>query len=106
MRLSWTERARLDLIDIGRFIAEGDPGAAWRWVERLQARARMAARMPGAGRKVPELGREDIREVVERGYRIVYLVTKRDVRVLTVFESHRLLRLGEGELDEKQAGAD
>ncbi len=45
-----------------------------------------------AGRVVPELDRDDIREVIVRGYRIVYLVGDASVEILSVFEGHRLLR--------------
>jgi len=43
---------------------------------------------------VPELRREDVREVIEGNYRIVYRVTKASVEVLTVFEGHHLLPEG------------
>lgn len=42
---------------------------------------------------MPELNREDVREIVERGYRIVYPVFEGEVHIVTVFESHRLLRI-------------
>lgn len=35
-------------------------------------RAQPAAELPSSGRKVPELDRDDLREIVKRGYRIVY----------------------------------
>ena len=92
MTFRWTRRAEQQLFEIGRFIARDKPGAARRWVERLRRRAAEAAQHPLAGRRVPELEREDVREVVVRGYRIVYRVTTTAVEVLTVFESHRLLR--------------
>lgn len=92
-RLRWTERARGDLLEIGRFIARDKPEAARKWTARLRRRARQAAQLPGTGRVVPEFQRDDIREIVERGYRIVYLVLEDEVHVLTVFESHRLLRI-------------
>lgn len=93
MRLAWTERSRRDLAGIERFIARDDPEAARQWVARLRARARRAAAAPQSGRVVPEIGRIDVREVVLKGYRIVYLVDEHAVAVLTVFESHRLLPL-------------
>jgi toxin ParE1/3/4 len=96
MRLRWTLRARQQLADIGRFIARDKPGAARRWVETLRQRAAGAAERPLAGRAVPELDREDIREVIVRGYRIVYRVSEGLVEVLAVFESHRLLRAALG----------
>lgn len=94
-RLRWTDRSRRDLLEIGRFIARDKPIAARRWVARLRQQARLASEFPKSGRRVPEIGREDIREIVEGGYRIVYRIVGQDVHVLTVFESHRLLRLAE-----------
>ena len=90
MRLRWTERARRDLLSIGRYIAQDNPSAARQWVERLRQHARQAAARPLAGRVVPELQRTDIREVFLRTYRIVYRVRKGTIEVLTVFEGHRL----------------
>jgi plasmid stabilization system protein ParE len=51
--------------------------------------------MPLGGRVVPEVGRDDVREVFQRSYRIIYRVAGDDIRVLTVFEGHRRLRLGD-----------
>lgn len=48
--------------------------------------------MPFAGRVVPELGRDDIREAIVRNYRIVYLIAPNRIEVLTVFEGHQELR--------------
>jgi mRNA-degrading endonuclease RelE of RelBE toxin-antitoxin system len=42
------------------------------------------------GRKVPEFMRDDIRELIEGNYRIVYQVFEDRLVVLTVFEGHAL----------------
>lgn len=94
MKLIWTERAKKDLIEIGKFIAKDKAGAARRWVEKLRQRARLAKDMPLAGRKVPEIDRNDVREVFLGNYRIVYLVKKGSIIILTIFEGHRLVPLG------------
>lgn len=94
MKFRWTSRARRDLVEIGPHIARDKLMAARRWVERLRQQARGAAAMPGSGRKVPEIGREDVREVFSRTYRIVYRVCENEIHVLTVFEGHRLLPKG------------
>ena len=91
MKLRWTRRARRDLLEIGRYIARDKLTAARRWVERLRQRARVAAKQPRSGRTVPEVGREDVREVLVGNYRIVHEIHKAEIRVLTVFEGHRLL---------------
>ena len=90
MKLLWTDRARRDLTDIGRFIARDNPRAAHAWVERLRERARRAAETPLAGRVVPERADLEVREVFARNYRIVYRVFEDAIHVLTVFEGHRL----------------
>lgn len=93
--LRWTERAARDLMETGAYIAESDPTAARAWVERLRQRALKASKMPRTGRVVPEVARDDVREVFERSYRVVYRVVDDGIVVLTVFEGHRLL----GELE-------
>ena len=89
--LRWSRRATRDLVEIGDFIAADDPVAARRWVERLRARAALAAVAPLGGRRVPELDRDDVRETFLRTYRIVYRVLPKEVVVLTVSEGHRRL---------------
>ena len=93
MKLRWTGPALKDLDQIRRFIAEDNIRAARRWTQQLRARARKVADMPYSGRIVPEVGSEDIREIIEGNYRIIYQVTEKAIVVLTVLEGHRLLRL-------------
>ena len=90
MKLRWTRRARRDLVDIARYIERDKPEAARRWVARLRQRARGVAELPESGRRVPETARDDVREVLVRSYRIVYLIDAETVWILTVFEGHRL----------------
>jgi len=89
MKLFWTETAKKDLMVIRRFIADDNPNAAKQWVARLRDRARNALPVLESGRMVPELSREDIRELIEGNYRIVYQVFPDRLVVLTVFEGHR-----------------
>ncbi len=92
--IEWTERARADLRAIDDYIAADNPIAAEHWVGRLIARAEAAARLPLAGRIVPENAQADVREVFVRTYRIVYRVRGGGILVLTVFEGHRLFPRG------------
>lgn len=90
MKLLWTETAKQDLLSIRRYISADNPTAADRWVDRLKSRARNALHAPLSGRIVPEFFREDIRELIEGNYRIVYQVFEDRLVALTVFEGHRL----------------
>ena len=90
MKLYWTETAKQDLQAIRRYIASDNPTAANRLVNLLRTRVRNALHAPLAGRKVLELLRDDIRELIEGNYRIVYQVFEDRLVVLTVFEGHHL----------------
>jgi toxin ParE1/3/4 len=92
-QVRWAEQAIQELRAIGDHIAQENPHAARVWVEKLQRRAQAAAEMPRVGRIVPEYQRDDLREVLLRGYRIVYRVGAYGIEVLSLFEGHRLLRL-------------
>ncbi|MFP2907988.1 type II toxin-antitoxin system RelE/ParE family toxin [Pyxidicoccus sp. 3LFB2] len=91
LRIVWTSRALRDLRDVGDYIARDNPAAAAQWVGTLVEAVESVASLPGSGRVVAELGREDIREVLRRTYRIVYRVRARTLVVLTIFEGHRRL---------------
>jgi toxin ParE1/3/4 len=40
-------------------------------------------------RRVPEFDRGDIREVIKRGYRIMYRVSDERIEIVAVIEGHR-----------------
>jgi addiction module RelE/StbE family toxin len=90
MKLFWTETAKQDLQTIRHYIAADNPTTVKQWIMRLRERARNALHSPLAGRKVPEFSRDDIRELIEGNYRIIYQVFEDRIVVLTVFEGHRL----------------
>ncbi len=92
MKVRWSEKAKNDLLEIGRYIAGDKTGAARKWVETLRQSARKAGDYPYLGRRVPEWDRNDMRELILRGYRIVYLIKDGSVEILTIIEGHRLLQ--------------
>lgn len=93
MRLRLSRAARQDLLEIARYIALDDPVAARRWVRALRARVHKLARHPRAGRRVPELAHDELREVLADNYRIIYLIRAKELVVLRFLEGHRKLQL-------------
>lgn len=81
------------LEEIGDFIARDKPVAARRWVHELTLAAERAGSLPMSGRRVPEFARDDVREIIKRGYRLVNRIMEHQVEILTVFEGHRQLGL-------------
>lgn len=63
-------------------------------------RAESVLGAPRAGRIVPEFGEDDLRELIERNYRIVYRVRPEAIHIVFVFEGHRLLRASDVDDDE------
>ena len=76
---------------ISETIARRSPIVARVWVQKLRESARRASWQPYSARVVPEIGRHNVREAFLRSYRIVYQVVDGGIRVLTVFEGHRLI---------------
>ncbi len=92
MKLLWTEKAISDLNEIEKFIARDNLDIAIKFVDKLIDKADTLAENHKKGRVVPELSIEQIREIIYKNYRIVYLLKKNSIDILTVFESHKLLR--------------
>ena len=92
MKVLWTPGAIEDLKAIARFISTDNPQAARRFADKLKRRAESLCRFPNRGGIVLEIGRDDVRELVEGNYRIVYRVRKDAVHLLTIFEGHKLLQ--------------
>ena len=96
MSVTWSQEAGENLAEIEAFIARDSLERAVRFVDALIDHAEaVLAENPRSGRTVPEIGHPDIRELIYRGYRIVYRFRGNVVEILTIFEGHRILRLSE-----------
>jgi len=92
MKIFWTKEASLCLQEIEKYISIDNPVVAIEFVEKLISLAETIIDNPERGRIVPELSLENIRELLHKNYRIVYLIKKNSVDILTVFEGHQLLK--------------
>ncbi len=61
----WTRQAREDLREVRAFIARNAPATASAFVRRLRQAIERLRLFPRSGQVVPELGREDIRELLK-----------------------------------------
>jgi toxin ParE1/3/4 len=74
MRIHWTQNAVEHLINIYEYIVINSPTYAKRMVDKITRRSEQIADQPLSGRKVPEYETEDIRELIEKPYRIIYRI--------------------------------
>ena len=91
MRVHWTNKALDHLLAIHEYVAQNSEIYANRLVDRLTRRSEQIGLFPESGRMVPEYKREDIREVIERPYRIIYRVKEAQIDVLAVLHSAQQL---------------
>ena len=89
--VTWTPQARRDLEAIVAYYLDVTPTYADVVEAGLLASARRLEAFPHSGRLVPEIGDEAIREVLWRGYRVIYHAEADGSRVavLTVLHSSR-----------------
>ena len=89
MKVHWTDTAQRHLDAIYHFIAQGSPVYAKRMVDRLTRRSQQIGEFPFSGRSVPEYEMEQIREVIEGPYRIIYYIKTDQIDVLAVLHGAR-----------------
>lgn len=91
MKLQWSERALNDVAHLRDYIARDSPFYARQFTERLVKRTENLPEFPRMGRPVPEAGREDIRELIHQGYRLIYKLddAQQIASVVTVIHGSR-----------------
>ena len=89
MKLVWSNTARDDLKRLRAYIGQDSPVYARQFIQRIIGRVIALRGFPNLGRRVSEANRDDIREIVFQGYRIIYQTAADQALVLTVLHSSR-----------------
>ncbi len=96
MTVRWTDTAQDHLDAIFAYIAQDSTEYALRMVDRLTRRSQQIAEAPLSGRRVPEYDMDQIREVIEKPYRIIYHIKPDQIDVIAVLHgAQNVLRAGE-----------
>ena len=91
-QVRWSLRAAGDLQAIEDYVARDSPLYAVRLVDRLVGATERLELFPQSGRVLSEFQRDDLRELIFSGYRIVYLSTPEGVTILRLVHSARDFR--------------
>jgi len=91
MKVYWTDQAKSRLRLIHEYIATDAPIVAKQVIDRLLIRSRQIGELPYSGRAVPEFQREDVRELLERPYRIIYRILPDRIDILSILHYRQLL---------------
>ena len=84
MKVHWTETAEGHLDALYAYIAQDSSEYAKRMVDQLTRRSQQIAKFPFSGRRVPEYDVDQIREVIEGSFRIIYHIKADQIDVLAV----------------------
>ena len=91
MKVVWSPLSFERLENIYEFISDKDTVAAKNLINRIFERVESLNRFPERGRKVPETNRNEIREIFESEYRIIYKVETKRIVILTIRSFKQLL---------------
>ena len=91
----WSQPARADLLAIHDFIAHDSRFYAKKVVQDIREKTDILEQLPRAGKKVPELNIDPVRELSLYSYRIIYEIKDRGIFVLTVVLKRRDLKAEE-----------
>ena len=92
MQVQWTPHSIEDLHAIYDYIAQDSTANALQMIDRLTSREDQIIAFPQSGRKVPEVDRDDVRELIENPYRIIYRILPERIDILTVMHGSQILR--------------
>ncbi|MDP3148219.1 MAG: type II toxin-antitoxin system RelE/ParE family toxin [Ignavibacteria bacterium] len=73
------------------YISKDNSAAAQKLVDRIIKKVNSLSKFLERGRKVPEINREEIREVFEEEYRLIYRISSKKVFILTIRNFKQLL---------------
>jgi plasmid stabilization system protein ParE len=91
MRISWSLLSIERIQEIADYIARDNISAANDWIDATFKKVGQLKTAPEIGRVVPELKRNDMRELIHGNYRIIYSYSKSSIAILTVRHFKQLL---------------
>ena len=91
MRIEWTPNARRNLRAIHDYIAQNSQRYARITVDHITRRTQLLSQFPLSGWTVPEYEHDEVREVLEGSYRILYRALAARIDVLAVIHAARKL---------------
>ncbi len=91
-KVAWSYEAATDLTDIADYISKDSEFYAASFVREIIEASRTLSNFAERGRLVPEFGRQDIRELFIKGYRLMYQIEESHVVILGLIHGRRDLK--------------
>ena len=97
VKVKWSKDSIEDLKEICKFIALDSPFYAKMFSERVFEMVEHLESFPEIGRPVTESEDLNVRELIYKGYRIIYQIKGNYLEIITVIHGSRFLRRRWGE---------
>jgi plasmid stabilization system protein ParE len=92
VKVEWTKQAIEDIFSIREYYLPLSPKFANKVTDQIFSKERLIASFPTVGRVVPELNNENVREIIYKQFRIIYVVLEKDsIHIITVHTSSKPL---------------
>jgi toxin ParE1/3/4 len=91
MKIIWSPLAIERVSEIAAYIAQENPQAAEKWVNRIFRKVEELRRFPESGRTVPEIENQTIRELICGNYRLIYRLEEKRISMLTIQHGKQIL---------------
>ncbi|MBU1367899.1 MAG: type II toxin-antitoxin system RelE/ParE family toxin [Bacteroidetes bacterium] len=92
VRINWTFQAKDDLKSIAEYISRDSRKYAKLQVLRIKNRTDLLKSQTYLGKIVSEIDKENIRELIEGRYRVIYkIVSEKQIDILTIHHTARVL---------------
>jgi plasmid stabilization system protein ParE len=95
-RVSITRIAEDDITNISKYISNDNPRSAENWRTEIRSQIASLKQFPARGSIIPEADEIgiDYRHIIYGDYRTIYKIADKEVYIMRVFHSSKLLDLG------------
>ncbi len=87
--VKWSVPARNDLKQIHDYIANDSKYYAQNVIQEIVAKTETLTELPEIGRIVPEIGDQNIRELIVYSYRLIYEISEGGIEILAIIHGKR-----------------
>ncbi|MEA3362801.1 MAG: type II toxin-antitoxin system RelE/ParE family toxin [Thermodesulfobacteriota bacterium] len=95
MKIVWSPLAVERASEIVEYISQDNPTAAQNWIYEVFEKVKLLSSSPEMGRVVPEVKRNEIRELLFVNYRILYRIENNSISILTIRHCRQILPVSE-----------
>ncbi len=95
MKIIWSPLAIDRAIEIAEYISLDNVTASQKWIDTIFEKVKTLKTSSKIGRIVPEIERNEIREILYGNYRVIYRIEKSSISILTIRHGKQILPIDE-----------